>query len=211
MMKIKRSFFFCLLDYQQVEIGFNKKRKIRHRLFLKKGEEIIVPINFDKFSKGAHDIIFVLVEVSKNKEKKLSIDDIHTHRANVFIESTTFPEINPATISSKKSASKNFIFKLYKSNAENGKKDINLQLNNNSDSNLKIASILFSNFSQLEDGKFFFSLDKKQEVNIPFIIKEKNGIMFCLKINNPYTMLEPEPNVLADINTSVDISSQVFF
>jgi hypothetical protein len=206
----KEFIFFCLFDYQQVEIGFNKEKKIKHRLFLKKGGEITVPIIFDDLPKGAHDIIFVLVEVSKIK-KTLSINDIHTHRANIFVESTIFPNINPASISSKKTALKNSIFKLNKSHTANGKKDINIQLNNNSDGNLKIVSILFRNFSQLDDGKYFFNIDKKQEVSIPFRIKEKKGMMFCLKINNPYTTLEPEPNVLSTINTSIDISNQIFF
>jgi hypothetical protein len=70
---------------------------------------------------------------------------------------------------------------------------------------------VITNLGQLDGGKFFFNLDINKQASIPYKIKEKNGMIFCLKINTPYTMLEPKSKILTDINTAVDISNQIFF
>ncbi len=198
---------FCLLDYQQVEFVFKAKKRVNHRLFLKKGEEIEVPFEVGHIPKGAHDFVVVLLDISKKGKKVTDINHAQTHRVNVFVGSTSFPKIEPVSFVPKKNNTESDIFTLEPQNKkEYGWKKINLKTNNSNETHLDVLTLLFDNFLQLDGSESFFKLDQYQEIKIPFELKKNPDILFCLKINNPYAVLEPEPQVLTDIDTTIEIS-----
>ncbi len=206
----KEFILFCLLDYQQVELVFGDQKRVYHRLFLKKGEEVEAPISIGHIPKGAHDFVLVLLDISKKGEKIIAINNAQTHRANIFSGSESFPKNEYVAFSPKSNNTKFDIFKLEPQNKkEHSWKKINLNINNSNEKKIDVLTLLFDNFIQINGCKSFFKLDQYQEIQIPYDLKKNPELMFCLKINNPYAILEPEPSVLSDIDTTIEISNSL--
>lgn len=121
--------------------------------------------------------------------------------------STSFPKAEHVSFVPKKFNAEVDIFDIEPQNKkEYGWEKINLKLNNINEKHLDVLTLLFDNFLQIDGSRRFFKIDQYQEIKIPFDIKKKPEILLCLKINNPYTVLEPKPQVLADIDTTIQIS-----
>lgn len=205
--KKKEFILFCLLDYRQVKFGFKKQNDFTHRFYLKGGENIVIPIELGCLPKGAHDIIIALAEIPEKDHAKFYTDSIRTHRVNVFVESTSFPKLDLTLPNIVTEATYHALNLSLHNRNRNDLKRVSLSIGNNTKKDQNSLILLFNNFLQLEKGSRFLKIGQKQQVRMDFDLREDLKMMVCMKINNPYTVLEPTPTVLTTLDTSVESSN----
>lgn len=223
----------CLIDYKQQKFLFNGKRGSTHSVSIKSGERVIYPLTVVDIKKGAHDFLLLAVRMFKASDKPEDIEySILFHRANIFVESYSFPQVIYSKFAQQPSKLQASQIVVNKSKQFNDFKELffdifpfskdfqyYLHVNNQYSDILPYAVILFidskqlsyeSSYSGNKDMLYYFLEPKSQSVimiKIPSINRIRS--LWAISIENPYARLETESGIMAQIPNFVRISNVI--
>jgi hypothetical protein len=85
-------YVICLVDYNKQVFLFNGEKGDVHSVSLKSKERVIYPMAIGGLKKGAHDLLLVAIKKTSDDFDKVDFP-ILSYRANLFIESYSFPPV----------------------------------------------------------------------------------------------------------------------
>lgn len=226
-------FILCLMDYKQQEFVFNGKRATSHPVSIKPGERVIYAVTLDNIEKGAHDFLLIAVKTLRDSDNPAEADfPLLFHRANIFVESYSFPRISYNEFYQKpsdfqvfkivinKSQEVNHFEELYyDTKSSSDKLQFYIHINNSySDDALHFAIVPFDDtkqisFRQLDENVLYYYLKSKTKsvIKVNADLKYQKGSLWAINIDNPYSRLETEDGRMAQIPTIVRISNTIKF
>lgn len=198
---------FCLLDYKQVAFGLDGKKGTTHRLRLEKDREIEASIELGRLPKGGHDLILIAASID---EKRPELSYVQSHRANIFVGSKAFPK--PALISSptEESRTENKVFKIsHRKGRDGSARRLSVSINNPLEEDITAVALFFQDFRQVDHSGLFFKLRHYRKIDLSVKAPPAKEKIFCLKVNNPYIILEPKPLSPTSADYFIEISNVI--
>lgn len=202
----------CLLNYRQQEFQLNGQRASAHAISIPPGNRLRYSLRLHPPGKGGHD--FLLLAISRRAGSNIpnAVEfPVLSHRANIFVESRSFPPIKQATVPQRASGLRTTRVTLEPSHHR-----YLIHISNPSAAALRSALILFANSRQISFGALgerhwilYFNLDSKIDAafEIEPHLQNDAEVLYAIYVQNPFVLLEPKLEVMNQIQTRVEISN----
>ncbi|MBI4680143.1 MAG: hypothetical protein HY753_02735 [Nitrospirae bacterium] len=229
--KIVNYTIICLIDYEQREFLFDNHPAKAHFVSIKPGDRLIFPLKVTDLKKGAHDLILFAVAISADSNIMQDADNRFLfHRANVFVESYSFPKLSFKKLRHTSTDVDASILAISKSD----KYDINdsidkvtslskdrsyyLHVSNPNNEVSASVAVLFSDLNQAYgqfsgNDIFYHFLESKSQSSIKLLPRLTDQVksLWAISVENPYIVLEPEPGKMTQKPTFLRISNIMKF
>ena len=226
-------FIICLLDYAQQKFIFNGNQDTTHSISIKPKERIIYPLIISDIKKGTHDFLLLAFRRLKDRDTSEKVEYLLLyHRANIFAESYSLPEILYSKFSQQSSELRASQIVVNSSKEYNDFKELSfdtrlsteklkyyLHVNNPYNEIVSFASILFLDYNQssfkptADKDVLYYYLNPKNQSIIAIKTAFANQIksLWAIGVENPYVRLETETGTMNQIPTRVRISNIISF
>lgn len=217
----------CFIDYRQISFRLGNRDARMHHVHLRPGERLIRRFEIRPVEKGAHDLLILGVTINKAGEQNDASPYFPlVHRANLFVESETFPqyrcqnsnndEVTIADESRSPSQGRAAVAispRLFKQGPLDDA--LYLRFGNPHTVSVSFATLLLADGKQISTRST--KLDELQCSNLgPYAsleqqlvpeVEKRSNRLFAVTVESPFMQLESRPGVMAQVPTAVRISN----
>lgn len=214
---------FMLVDHQQLTYKLDENVANSHRIFLARGVCKTSTFKIEAPGDGKHDLIMAGIRYQDDLPMQASSHyGLIMHRATLLRNEGQFLVKPLLSIVENNRASTDADIELNCAALVSNRRqkvepqsDVLLKVANPYKESLSLGLVLFAGETQIpmgnKDGShnLFFKLgpDKSTQINIAVQSTQLNKPLWALTIENPYTVLETSPGVIAQLPTAIRLSN----